>query len=196
MTKVLGDITMSLDGFVTGPDPGPDRGLGRGGEPLHRWAIDSRDPVDRGVLRDATRETGAVVMGRGLFDVVDGPHGWTDERGYGASEVGTPPFFVVTRHPPTRTRLDLGFTFVDDGLASAISRARAVAGEGHVVVMGGARILRACLDQGHLDVLRLHIAPVVLGAGTPLFRGAQARELRQQGVQVSAYAVHAGYVTA
>ena len=195
MPKVIGDLTMSVDGFVTGPDPGPDRGLGRGGEPLHRWAMDEDDEVAQAILREGTRRTGAVVMGRRLFDVVDGPHGWDDEMGYGAREVGTPPFFVVTRAAPARTRLDLAFTFVEDGPASAVAQARRVAGEGDVVVMGGAEVVRACLDQGLLDELRLHVAPLVLGAGTPLFTGGRTHELVQRDVQVSRHATHVTYAT-
>lgn len=184
---------MSIDGFVTGPDPGPDRGLGRGGEPLHRWAIDSNDRVDRDMLRQGTQQTGAVVMGRRLFDIIDGPHGWNDDMGYGADEVGTPPFFVVTHAAPSHVRLDLDFTFVVDGLSSAIAQAAAAAGESHVVVMGGAEVVRACLDHGHLDELRLHVAPIVLGDGTPLFHGATRRELVQGDVQHSLYATHITY---
>jgi dihydrofolate reductase len=101
MTKVVADISMSLDGFVTGPDPDPEHGLGRGGEPLHTWAVESKDDVDAEILREAVEATGAVVMGRRLFDIVDGPHGWSDEMGYGAGLVGTPPFFIVTHSPPT-----------------------------------------------------------------------------------------------
>lgn len=73
MTKVVADISMSLDGFVTGPEPGPTQGLGRGGEPLHNWAVDNDDAVDAEVLRDSTESSGAVVMGRRLFDIIDGP---------------------------------------------------------------------------------------------------------------------------
>ena len=96
MTKVVADISMSLDGFVTGPDPDLQHGLGRGGEPLHSWAVDSDAEVDAEVLHEATERSGAVVMGRRLFDIIDGPGGWNDEMGYGAGLVGTPPFFVVT----------------------------------------------------------------------------------------------------
>lgn len=195
MPKVIGDITISIDGFVTGPDPGLDRGLGRGGEPLHRWVIDSTADVDRAILREATQQTGAVVMGRRLFDIIDGPHGWNDEMGYGADEVGTPPFFVVTHDAPSNVRLDLDFTFVD-GLASAIRQARDAAGQGNVVVMGGAEVVRGCLDDGHLDELRLHLAPIVLAAGTPLFQGASRRELVQRDVQVSPHATHITYEVA
>jgi len=89
MTRVIADISMSLDGFVTGPDPDVEHGLGHGGEPLHTWAIDSDDEVDAKVLADATGLSGAVVMGRRLFGTIDGPKGWNDEMGYGA---GTPLF--------------------------------------------------------------------------------------------------------
>jgi dihydrofolate reductase len=99
MTRIIADISVSLDGFVAGPDPGPDNGLGTGGEALHTWAF-SDDPNDRRVLREATARSGAVVLGRRLFDVVDGPNGWDDKSGYGADEVGKPAFVVVTSSPP------------------------------------------------------------------------------------------------
>ncbi len=89
MTRIIADISVSLDGFVTGPDPSPDNGLGTGGEALHTWAF-SDDPDDRRVLREATARSGAVVLGRHLADVVDGPKGWDDTTGYGAGEVGKP----------------------------------------------------------------------------------------------------------
>ena len=90
MPKVIADITMSLDGYVTGPDPDLDHGLGRGGEPLHTW-VEHADEVDKAVLAEAVEASGAVVMGRRLFDIVDGPHGWTDAMGYGAGHATTPP---------------------------------------------------------------------------------------------------------
>ncbi|WP_295119967.1 hypothetical protein [uncultured Leifsonia sp.] len=86
MTRIVADITVSLDGFVTGPDAGPGNGLGTGGEPLHRWVF-ADDPDDNRILEAATARSGAVVMGRNLFDVIDAPDGWSDELGYGATEV-------------------------------------------------------------------------------------------------------------
>ena len=134
MTKVIADISMSLDGFVTGPDPDLEHGLGQGGEPLHTWAVESDDPVDAGCCGRPPSDSGAVVMGRRLFDIIDGPHGWNDEMGYGAGLVGTPPFFVVTHSAPDPVRLELDFTFVTDGLAPAIDAAlgqrRAIEGRG------------------------------------------------------------------
>jgi dihydrofolate reductase len=198
--KVVADISMSLDGFVTGPDPDLSHGLGRGGEPLHTWAISSDDPVDASVLKEATERSGAVVMGRRLFDIIDGPHGWSDEMGYGASHAASPPFFVVTHSAPAPddVRLDLDFTFVTDGVGAAIERARsAVAGAGaaagDVVIMGGGDVVRQSVDEGLADELVIHLSPIILGAGTPLFAGSPRRELTQLSAQVSSTATHITY---
>lgn len=112
MTRIIADISVSLDGFVTGPDPGPDNGLGTDGEALHTWTF-SDDPDDNRILREATGRSGAVILGRRLFDVIDGPTGWNDE-------VGTPAFVVVTSSPPRSVRrTDLDWTFVSTGLPDA-----------------------------------------------------------------------------
>jgi dihydrofolate reductase len=186
---------VSIDGFVTGPDPDLDHGLGRGGEPLHTWAMSSDDEVDRAVLREAAERSGAVVMGRRLFDIVDGPRGWSDEMGYGADLAATPSFFVVTHSVPDHVRLDLDFTFVTDGPAAAIGQARAAAEAAgkDVVVMGGADVIRQCVDKGLADELRLHLSPVILGAGTPLFADSRRRLLVQRSVRVSPNATHLTY---
>lgn len=192
MTKVVGDISVSLDGYITGPEPGPDAGLGRGGEALHTWALDG-DSIDAEVLADAVDATGAVIMGRRLFDIVDAPDGWNDEMGYGARHAAQPPVLVVTRMPPEKVRLQDRFTFVIDGLASAVTKAIALAEDRDVVVMGGAQVIRGCLEQGLLDELRLHLSPVILGGGTPLWTGNAPRELRQIHVRASGHATHLTY---
>jgi dihydrofolate reductase len=192
MARVVADITMSLDGFVTGPDPDLEHGLGRGGEALHEWAF-SDDPVDVEQLRSGTERSGAVVMGRRLFDVVDGPHGWNDEVGYGARETGSPPFFVVTHSAPTSWRLELDVTFVEDGLPSAIEQARRAAGAKDVVIMGGGDVIAQAIAAELVDELHLHLGPVLLGEGTPLFEGVGRLELRQTDVQVSTTATHVTY---
>ena len=84
MAKVVGDISVSLDGFVTGPDPDPEHGLGHGGEGMHGWVFNGTRSTRRCSPRP-TDATGAVIMGRRTFDIVDGPHGWNDEMGYGAA---------------------------------------------------------------------------------------------------------------
>jgi dihydrofolate reductase len=201
MTKIIAEISVSLDGFVTGPDPGPDNGLGTGGEALHTWAF-SDDPDERRIVREATARSGAVILGRRLFDVVDGPKGWNDETGYGAREVGKPAFVVVTSSPPESVRLnDLDWTFVTTGLAAAVTaaRERALAASSErgqdldVVLMGGGATVGSAVDAGLVDVLTLHLAPVLLGAGTPLFTGGTRRTLTQRSVLSTSTATHLTY---
>ncbi|MBB2941426.1 dihydrofolate reductase [Actinoplanes lutulentus] len=192
MARVVADITISLDGFVTGPKPGPGAGLGEGGEPLHHWAM-RPDPVDADILDQAVAATGAVIMGRRLFDVVDGPHGWNEDRGYGAGHNTEPPVLVVTSTPPDRVRLTDRFTFVIDGLSGAIAKGAALAGDRDVVIMGGGETIRSALDAGLVHELRLHIAPVLLGNGTPLFDGLSSRRLHQVHARGSGQAIHVTY---
>ena len=194
MPKVIADITMSLDGYVTGPGADSDHGLGDA-ERLHAW-VEEQDPVDTGILERATAATGAVVMGRRLFDVVDGPNGWTEEMGYGAQQAGTPPFFVVTHSPPDDVRLErelgLRIAFVP-GVAAAVDQARSAATDGHVVIMGGGDVIGQALDAGLVDELHLHLAPMLLGGGTPLFRAGTRQAYRQRDVLPSRNAVHVVY---
>ena len=197
MTRVVADISISLDGFVTGPDPSNEQGLGAGGEALHEWALASDDEVDAAVLREAVERSGAVIMGRRLFDIVDGPGGWNDEMGYGAGLAAAPPFFVVTHAPPDHVRLDVDFTFVTDGLPAAVERAREAAGDRDVVVMGGGDVIRQCVVGGLVDELSIHLAPVVLGGGTPLFAAdGERRRLVQRSVRPSSTATHLTYEVA
>ncbi len=201
MTRIIADISVSLNGFVTGPDPGPDNGLGTGGEALHTWAF-SEAPDDRRILREATARSGAVVLGRRLFDIVDGPNGWDDTTGYGAREVGKPAFIVVTSSPPESVRLaDLDWTFVTTGLPDAVAaareRAEAASSESgkdlDALLMGGGATIRSALAAGLVDELTLHLAPVVLGAGTPLFTGGAPRTLVQRNVISTSTVTHLTY---
>jgi dihydrofolate reductase len=187
MSKVIADITMSLDGYVTGPRGDVDE--------LHTW-VTEQDPVDAEILERTTAATGAVVMGRRLFDIVDGPHGWTKDMGYGAQQAATPPFFVVTHVPPQQVRLErelgLRFTFVDD-LTAAVDQARAAATDGHVVIMGGGDVIGQAIEQGLVDELHLHLAPTLLGGGTPLFRPGTRQRYRQRDVRPSSNVAHLIY---
>lgn len=201
MTRIAADISVSLDGFVTGPDPGPDNGLGTGGEALHTWAF-SEDPDDRRILHEATARSGAVVLGRRLFDIVDGPNGWDDTTGYGAGEVGKPAFIVVTSSPPETVRLtDLDWTFVTTGLPSAVTAARERAEAASstsgkdldAFLMGGGATIGSALAAGLVDELTLHLAPVVLGSGTPLFTGGAPRTLVQRSVTSTSTVTHLTY---
>jgi len=194
---VILDITISLDGFVTAPNAGPDNGLGDDGLALHAWAIGDRTPEDLAILAGAEGATGAVVMGRNTFDVVDGPHGWNDTMHYGADQgdaAAQPPCFVVTHEAPAHVRLSDRMTIVTTGLRDAIDQAVAVAGDKHAVIMGGGSIGGQALRDGLVDRLHLHVAPLLLGAGTPLFDGPRvALRLDEDATVVTRNAAHLFY---
>ena len=197
LSTVAVDISMSLDGYITGPSPNLEQGLGRGGEAIHGWVMASDPAPEETALVDrGFRATGAVVMGRRTFDFVDGPHGWKEERGYGYDQdrSQSPPNFVVTHRPPEAPRHRTGFTFVTDGVASALARASEAAGDKEVVIMGGADISCQALLMGAVDELRIHLSPVLMGAGTPLFALVSDRVmLTQQDVLVTPCATHLTY---
>lgn len=196
MGIVRASITASLDGFVTGPDDGPGRGLGVGGERLHYWVFggpwrydspDRGDPAPTGVDREwfdeALGGAGAVVAGRGTYEAAG--H-WGDRNPWPV------PAFVVT-HRPHEEPPGGEFTFVGD-LAEAVERARAAAGDRDVNVMGGARVIRGALAAGLVDHLTLILAPVVLGAGKRLFDGPlPSLDLEHAGVRQSPFATFVEY---
>ncbi len=189
MSRVIADITMSLDGYVAGPSPDGDI------DELQVWVM-ARDSVDTEILERATAATGAVVMGRRLFDIVDAPGVWTKDMAYGAQPAGTLQFFVVSHSGPQDVRLErelgMRFTFVN-GLTNAVDRARTAATDGHVVIMGGGDVIGQAIEQGLVDELHLHLAPMVLGGGTPLFRAGARQAYCQRDVRPSTNAVHLTY---
>jgi dihydrofolate reductase len=169
MTKVAAGITTSLDGYISGPNDGPGRGLGDGGERLHYWVFGGpwsydEEPIgdatgaDKEFLDEGTARVGAVVGGRNTYEATEA---WGGKNPFGV------PFFIVT-HRPEDAPADAGFTFVN-GLDEAIARARQAAGIKDVFVMGGADVIRQGLRAGHVDELSISIAPVVLGGGKRLF---------------------------
>ncbi|MDQ3787455.1 MAG: dihydrofolate reductase family protein [Actinomycetota bacterium] len=165
MSKVLVHASMSLDGYVAGPDVSLDHPMGVGGERLHEWMFTERvDPADQALIKAVHAETGAVVLGRRTFDV--GLRHWED--------VPYPvPSFVVTHE----TRPDLPqksgtFTFLA-GVEEAVERAKAAAGEATVTLMG-ADIQRQALAAGVVDEVLINLVPVLLGAGEKLFDGLPA----------------------
>jgi dihydrofolate reductase len=185
MSKVVADISMSLDGYVTGPNPADI-------ERLHAWVFDG-DALDMAVLRENVEATGAVVMGRRLFDIVDGPNGWSEDEGYGPGLKAAPPVFVVTHSKPQTVRLKKQMTFITDGVSAAITAARKAAGPNDTVVMGGADVISQSLTARLVDELRIHLAPIILGAGTPLFKGTESVALVQSSVRVTQRATHLTY---
>lgn len=196
MSKVIADISTSLDGYVTARGADQEHGLGVGGEAIHAWVLDKpRSPVDEAVLARSFGQTGAVVLGRRLYDFVDGPNGWNDEVGYGhdQDQSAAPPCYVVTHEPPAQVRLTSRFRFVTEGVRAAIEQARAAAGDKDVVVMGGANVIDQCLAAGLVDELHIHLSPLLLGGGTRLFDLAGPTTLVQRDVTVSPRATHITY---
>jgi dihydrofolate reductase len=186
MGQLIIDISMSLDGFVAGPDPTLEDPLGRGGELLHEWAFEAmawreahgleggEASVDSDVIGETVGRVGASIMGRHMFSGGEGP--WEDDpraNGWWGDE---PPFhhpvFVLTHH--AREPLELTgttFTFVTDGIESALEQARAAAGDRDVTVAGGGDVCAQYLRAGLVDAMQVHVAPVLLGSGTRLFEG-------------------------
>ena len=194
MTNVTAAITMSVDGYIAGPDDGPGKGLGDGGERLHYWVFGgpwtyAEEPrgepagEDAAWLAEATARAGAVVGGRGTYEAA---RHWGDENPWGL------PFFIVTHRPEEQPEGD-AFTFVS-GVETAIERATDAAGGKDVNVMGGADIIRQALAAGLVDELTIVVAPVVLGAGKRLFDGfTQSLELEHLGVRQSPFATFIDY---
>ena len=195
---VVVDISMSLDGFVAGPDDGLGRGLGQGGEPIHNWVMggawtyDEGTPfqatgVDREVMDQVFSAAGAVIVGRRMYDVVDG---WGDESPFDL------PVFVVTSRPhPPRTVGATSYTFVTDGIQAALRQAQDAAGDKTVSVGGGARVVQQFLAAGLVDEMQIHVAPVLLGGGKRLFEhfGGTMPRLEQLRVRESPHATHIRY---
>lgn len=193
MTKVLAGITTSVDGYIAGPDDGPGKGLGEGGERLHNWvfggpwtyASPRGEPTgeDAAWLNEAIARIGAVVGGRWTYEAAE--H-WGDENPWGL------PFFVVTHRPEEQPESG-AFTFVA-GVKEAIARATEAADGKDVHVMGGGEVIRQALDAELVDELTIIIAPVVLGGGKRLFEGfTKSLDFEHLGVRQSPYATFIDY---
>jgi dihydrofolate reductase len=178
------DISISVDGFITGPHLDKHPGLGEGGDILHAWLL--KDPDGERLIGETLASSGAVITSRKVYDLT---RGWGDDGFYHM------PVFVLTHRPhdvvvkrarrsttpPADWKGRLGqhlqraghadttFTFVTDGIESAVGQARAAAGDKNVHIMGGASVIQQALNAGLVDELQLHVAPVVLCAGTRLF---------------------------
>jgi dihydrofolate reductase/uncharacterized protein YndB with AHSA1/START domain len=163
MSKSILYMSMSLDGFITGPDDGPGNGLGTGGERLHEWLGPDLDPPGAsGEVLGEAMSTGAVVVGRKTFDYAGHWNG--DHHGV--------PIFVPTRGTPPAPQSHW-VHYVTDGVESAMRQAKEAAGEKDVMVHG-AELAQSLLRAGVLDELEIHLIPILLGDGRRLFGGEQA----------------------
>jgi dihydrofolate reductase len=185
MARLRCEISMSLDGFVAGPNPSLEEPLGAGGDLLHEWAFAAASwreshglsggeaNADSEVLEESTGSTGAVVMGRRMFSGGQGP--WEPDPRADGWWGDDPPFhvpvFVLTHHARETLAMEGGtsFNFVTDGIEAALEQARAAAGDKDVLLAGGASVVQQYLKAGLLNELQIHVAPVLLGDGTSLF---------------------------
>ena len=169
MSRVLLEMSMSLDGYVTGPDVSDEEPLGRGGEALHDWMFAGRSPDEaREWLSEEFSGIGAVIMGRRMVDL--GMRFWGEEPVFHA------PCFVVTHRAAETIEKQGGtsYIFVTGGVTEAMRRAQDAAGSKDVLLNGGAEINRQFLHAGLVDEVRLHLVPVALGGGERLFAGARS----------------------
>ena len=185
MSKLTFDITMSLDGFIAGPNQTLEQPLGAGGERLHEWMVGlasfrerhgmegGETNADSEVLEESVANTGAFLMGRRMFSGGAGP--WDADPNADGWWGDDPPFhvpvFVLTHHPrETVTKQgDTSFTFVTDGIEAALEQARAAAGDKDISIAGGADVVQQYLAAGLIDEFQVHVAPLLLGDGVRLF---------------------------
>jgi dihydrofolate reductase len=211
MARFFLDISMSLDGFVAGPNQTLEQPLGDGGEQLHEWVFrlkSWRAPhgleggetgPDDDLVRERLERTGAVIMGRRMFSGGAGP--WESDPNADAWWGENPPFhvpvFVLTHHErePVEKEGGTTFVFVNEGIESALGQARSAAGGKDVTLAGGASVAQQYLQAGLLDELQIHVAPVFLGGGVRLFDGVGPSPQRLKLTQVldSPLAAHLRY---
>jgi dihydrofolate reductase len=178
MTKVIFDISMSLDGFVTASGLRPDEPLGEGGQRLHEWATSESDARSREVLNDERNATGAMISGRRTYDTslpwwgADGPSG-----------TARLPLFVVSHDVPAQLPAEGVYTFVED-IHRALEGAKAAADDRNVSVMGGAEIGQQFIRAGLIDEILIHLVPVLFGSGTRMFDHIGDEHIHLQTIQV------------
>jgi dihydrofolate reductase len=211
MPRFFLDISMSLDGFVAGPNATLEEPLGAGGERLHDWVLrlaswrethgldGGETGPDDELVRGRSERVGATIMGRRMFS--GGAGAWEDDPNADAWWGDNPPFhhpvFVLTHHPRETVVKEGGttFYFVNDGIESALEQARAVAEDQDVALGGGASVAQQYLRAGHLDELHIHVAPILLGGGVSLFGelGTDAPPLKLTKVVESPFVTHLSY---
>jgi dihydrofolate reductase len=209
MSKLRFEISISADGYVAGPNQGEEHPLGEGGEQLHEWVVKlgawrqahgrqgGEVSPSSEIVEEAMTGVGAVIMGRNMFGGGPGPWGEDPWRGWWGED---PPFhvptFVLTHHEREPLQMEGGtsFHFVTDGVESALSQARAAAGEQDVRLGGGASAAQQFLAAGLIDELQLNVVPILLGAGERLFENVGAElDLEQEWVVHTPEVTHIRY---
>jgi dihydrofolate reductase len=178
MGKVIFDTSMSLDGFMTGANRRAEQPLGDGGEGLHEWAFGA-DERNRSYLEGAIDTLGAVIAGRTTYE--------DSLRWWGANGPTGParrPVFVVTHEAPAQSPPGGVYTFVTDGLESALAQARAAAGDKNISIMGGASLGQQYIAAGLIDEIQIHLVPVLFGSGTRMFERLGDEHIRLEPAEV------------
>jgi dihydrofolate reductase len=201
MSKLTFDITMSLDGFIAGPNQTLEQPLGEGGDRIHEWmyglaSFRERHGMEGGetnadseVLEESVANTGAVLMGRRMFSGGVGP--WETDPNPDGWWGDDPPFhvpvFVLTYHARETVAKQGGtsFTFVTDGIEAALEQARAAAGDKDIAIAGGADVVQQCLTAGLVDEFQIPVAPLFLGDGVRLFDQLGAKQPKLEGISLS-----------
>lgn len=187
MGLIVCDMSISLDGYVTGPNDNRENPFGDGAQGLHAWLQPTASDDDRAVLETTLGSVGAIVMGRTSFEKNEGAGGWAD-----AGPMGEVPVFVLTHRAPAGGYPDV-FTFVTDGVGAVIEQARRTAGAKDVHLFG-ATVMQQALPLGLVDEIRLHVMPVLLGGGTALFGDVpEAIALERIGADITPAATHLRY---
>jgi dihydrofolate reductase len=177
MGKVIYDISMSLDGFITAANVRPEAGLGDGGERLHDWAFNSPDPRNRELLAKGA-SLGAIISGRHNYDL-SVPY-WEADGPTGAARVPT----VVVSHSVPQDIPDRGVYIFADGIEAALEKAQKAAGDKDVAIMGGANIAAQFVKLGLVDEISIHLVPVLFGSGIRLFEHLDSEHVQLEMTEV------------
>jgi dihydrofolate reductase len=177
MGKVTANVSMSLDGFIAGPNVRIDNPMGDGGERLHEWMFPPKGNYQE-VAAEIFKNVGAVIVGREMFDLGEEP--WGDNPPFHM------PVFVLTHRSKEKLVKEGGttFTFVTDGIESALRQAKAVAGDKDILVAGGAAVEQQYLKAGLLDEIQIHLIPILMGNGTRLFNDLSAGPIELETTRV------------
>jgi dihydrofolate reductase len=209
MSTIRFQIAVSLDGYSAGPDQSQENPLGVGGEDLHEWVIEleawrTQHGLEGGevnastpVVEEARSNSGATVMGRNMFG--GGPGPWREDPPWNGWWGENPPFhmpvFVLTHHPRGPLEMEGGttFTFVTEGIDSAVEQAKEAAGSQDVFIAGGANVIQQCLAAGLVDEFELNVVPIVLGSGERLLKNVGNLQLEQMRVIEAPGVTHMKY---
>jgi dihydrofolate reductase len=198
MSKFKFNITMSLDGYIAGPNQSLENPLGEGGEQLHEWALELKTfrethgeaggetGTNDDVLREMFANVGATIMGRNMFGGGPGPWGDAAWKGWwGDNPPYHTPVFVLTHHPREPLVMQGGttFIFVTDGIESALRQAREAAGGTDILIGGGATVAQQYLAAGLLDEVEIHVVPLLLGGGERLFDNLQGSGVKLEPIR-------------